>query len=85
MLTRSKLKQGEGKLEEIDPEIGSRKSAHRKAMDSHGGEGNLKTEDEFKNAFMDLKRMVEELYRDRMEKKMIGSSGKHDKEKGKAK
>ena len=49
MLTRSKLKKGEGKLEEIDPNIGSRKSAHRKAMDSHGGEGNLETEDEFKN------------------------------------
>ena len=71
MLTRSKLKHGEGKLEEIDPKIGSRKSAHRKAMDSHGGEGNLETKDEFKNAFMDLKRMVKELYRDRMEKKMV--------------
>ena len=59
MLTRSKLKKGEGKLEKIDPEIGSRNSAYRKAMDSHGGEGNLVTEDEFKNAFMDLKRMIE--------------------------
>ena len=83
MLTRSKLKRGEGKLEEIDPEIGSKKSAHRKAMDSHGGEGNLETKDEFKNTFMDLKMMVEELCRNRMEKKMIGSFGKHDKEKGK--
>ena len=62
MLTRSKLKSIEGKLEEIDLEIGSRRSAHRKVMDSHGGEGNLETEDEFKNAFMDSKRMVEELY-----------------------
>ena len=52
-------------------------------MDSHGGDGNLKIEDKFKNAFMDLKRMVEELYSDRMEKKMIASSGKYDKEKGK--
>ena len=83
MLTRSKLKQGEGKLEEIDPKIGSRKSTHRKVMDSHGGEGNLETKDEFKNVFMDLKMMVEELYKDRMEKKMIGSSRKDDKEKGK--
>ena len=78
MLTRSKLKQREGKFDEIDPDIGSRKLAQRKSMDSHGGEGNLKTEDEFKNEFMDLKRMVEELYRDCMDKKMIGSSRKDD-------
>ena len=83
MLTGSKLKRGEGKLEEIDIDIGSRRSAHRKAMDPHGEEGNLETEDEFKNAFMDLKRMVEELYRDRMEKKTVGSSRKYDKEKRK--
>ena len=82
MLTRSKLKCGEGKLEEIDPEIGSRRSAQRKAMDPHSGEGHLETEDEFKNAFMDLKRMVEELYRDRMENKMTSSFGKDEKGKG---
>ena len=72
MLTRSKIKQGEGKLEEIDLEIGSRNSTERKPMDPHSGEGNLEIEDKFKNAFMDLKRMVEEFYKDRMEKKMIG-------------
>ena len=83
MLTRSKLKSGEGKLEEIDPEIVSRRLDHRKSMDSHGGEGNIETKDEFKKAFYDLKMMVEELYRDCMEKKMIGSSGKDYKEKGK--
>ena len=79
MLTKSKLKSREGKIEEIDLEIGSRGSTQRKSMDPHSGEGNLETEDEFKNAFMDLKRMVEELYRDRMEKKMTGSSGKYEK------
>ena len=42
MLTGSKLKQGEGKLEEIDLEIGSRKSAQIKAMDPHGEEVILK-------------------------------------------
>ena len=52
-------------------------------MDPHGGKGNIETEDEFKKSFIDLKMMVEELYRDRMEKEMIGSSGKDDKEKGK--
>ena len=59
MLTRSKIKRGEGKLEEIDPEIGSRKSDQRKAMDPHGGEGNIETEDEFEKTFYELKMMVE--------------------------
>ena len=83
MLTRSKVKSRKCKLEEIDPEIGSRMPTHRKSMDSHGGESNLEIEDEFKNAFMDLKRMVKELYQDCMENKMVGSSGKDDKNKGK--
>ena len=52
-------------------------------MDPRGGEGNIKTKDEFKKAFYDLRMMVEELYKVRMEKNMIGSSRKDDKEKGK--
>lgn len=82
MLTRSKLKSREGKVEEINLEISSRRSAQRKSMDPCSGQGNLETEDEFNNAFMDLKRMVEELYRDRMEKKMIGSYRKDENGKG---
>ena len=63
MLTRSKLKHGEGELEEFDPEIGSR----RRKMTSLKGEeaaSSIPSEGEFLKAFMRMQTMVEDLYQD---------------------
>ena len=96
MLTRSRLKHGEGELVEEDPEIGSR-STFSRTMDSPRGEEEVHTErekpviseTEFVEAFMSMKPMLEILLNEREErnKKEEGSSSRDaevkPKEKGK--
>ena len=85
MLTRSRLKRGEGELVEEDPEIGSRKTFSR-TMSSPQGEDEGHTEQEkpviseseFLEAFMSMKAMMEILLDEQAErkKKEEGSSSK---------
>ena len=59
MLTRSKLKLGEGELVETNPEIGrvySRKTVSK--------EGSIGPYSQFIESFLAIKSMVEEMYRD---------------------
>ena len=64
MLTRSRLKLGEGELIEGDPKIGSRRTFSR-TMSSPRGEGHTErekpviSETEFLEAFMSMKAMME--------------------------
>ena len=58
MLTRSKLKLGEGELVEANPEIGRVYSQRRMA-----GEVPLESESQFMDSFMAMRAMVEEMYR----------------------
>ncbi len=59
MLTRSKLKLGEGELAETNPEIG-RVYPKRKMSE----ENPLESDSQFMDSFMTLKSMVEEMYRE---------------------
>ena len=76
MLTRSKLKLGEGELVEGDPEIGSRRTFSR-SMSSPRGEEEGHTErekpviseTEFLDSFMSMKAMMEILHDERAERK----------------
>ena len=76
MLTRSRLKRGEGELVEEDPKIGSRKTFSR-TMSSPRGEEEGHTEreklvifeTEFLEAFMSMKAMMEILLDERAERK----------------
>jgi len=65
MLTRAKHKCGEGKLESYNPDIGSRSFTLREEMDSPRKIGPFESEDDFFNAFNQMKQMVEELYSER--------------------
>jgi len=65
MLTRSKQKHGEGKLEFYNPKIGSRRFTRREAMTSPRKIGPYEFEDDFFNAFNQTKAMVEDLYNKR--------------------
>jgi hypothetical protein len=65
MLTRDKHKRGEGKLESYNPEIGSRSFTRREEMASPRKIGPYESEDDFFNAFNQMKAMVEELYSER--------------------
>jgi hypothetical protein len=71
MLTRSKSKQGEGKLASYNIQIGSRSFTRRGKMDSPRKLGPYDFEDDFFEAFL-MKAMVEEMYKDR--KKTKGES-----------
>ena len=92
MLTRSRLKVGEGELVEGDPEIGSRRAFSR-TMSSPRGEEEGHTEREkpvisetnFLEAFMSMKSMMELLLEERAErkKKEEVSSSRDAEEKGK--
>jgi hypothetical protein len=93
MLTRSRLKRGEGELIEGDPEIGSRRAFLRERMSSPRGEeehvGREKpviSETEFLEAFISMKSMMELLLEERAERKRKegeGSSRDEEKQKGK--
>jgi hypothetical protein len=62
MLMRSKSKRGEGKLEEFNPEIGSRSLFRRKEMEH---EDVLSEDDkEFRKMFLEMTTMVKELWED---------------------
>ena len=65
MLTRAKHKHGEGKLESYNPGIGSRSFIRREEMASPRKIGPYESEDDFFNAFNQMKAMVEELYSER--------------------
>ena len=76
MLTRSKLKLGEGELVETNPEIG--RVYPRKTMFE---EGSMGPHPQFIECFLAIKFMVEEMYRDFRKHKVDDSSGsKQDKE-----
>jgi len=76
MLTRSKLKLGEGDLVETNPEIGRVYS--RKTMSE---EGSMGPDPKFIESFLAIKSMVEEMYKDfRKHKDEDSSSSKQDKE-----
>ena len=79
MLTRSKLKQGEGKLEKFHLEIGSRRGKMASPTKEEGV-SSFPNEGEFIKAFMKMQAMVEELYQDRRK----GEHGSSSKDKGKA-
>ena len=74
MLTRSRLKVGEGKLVEGDPEIGSSRTFSR-TMSSPREEGHTEwekpviSETEFLEAFMSMKAMMELILEERAERK----------------
>jgi len=75
MLTRSKLKLGEGELAETNPEIG-RVYSKRKMLE----ENPLESDPQFMDSFMTLKSMVEEMYRDyKKHRDEDASSSKQDK------
>ena len=84
MLTRSRLKHGEGELVEEDLEIGSRRTFSRTMSSPRGEEGHTKrekpviSETEFLETFMSMKAMMEILLDERTErkKKEEGSSSK---------
>jgi hypothetical protein len=81
MLTRSKLHHGEGKLEEFDLEIGSR----RGRMSSPKGEEttlSIPSKGEFMKAFMIMKTMVEEFYQDQKKGEQGGPSHIEGKKEG---
>jgi hypothetical protein len=63
MLTREKLKRGEGQLEALDTEIQRR--PHKQEMSSPRKLGPFKSEDDFFEAFKLMQAMVEELYHER--------------------
>ena len=76
MLTRSKLKLGEGELVETNREIG--RVYPRKTMSKEGPMG---PDPQFIESFLAIKSMVEEMYRDFRKHKDEDSSGsKQDKE-----
>lgn len=76
MLTRSKLKLGEGDLVETNPKIGRVYS--QKTMSEEGSVG---PDPQFIESFLAIKSMVEEMYRDFRKYKAEDSSGsKQDKE-----
>ena len=76
MLTRSKLKLGEGELVETNPEIG--RVYPRKKMSEEGSVGQ---DPQFIEIFLAIKSMVEEMYRDfRKHKDEDSSRSKQDKE-----
>jgi len=91
MLTRSKLKLGEGELVETNPEIGIVYS--QKTMSK---EGSIGPDPQFIKSFLAIKFMVEEMYKDFRKKKGEDASGSkqekeeddshfHDNSKGKEK
>jgi hypothetical protein len=89
MLTRSRLKLGEGELVEGDPEIGSRRTISRETMSSPRGEEEghnerekpVISETEFLEAFISMKSMMEILLEERAErKKKEGESSSKDAE-----
>ena len=91
MLTRSKLKLGEGEFVETNPGIG--RVYPRKKM---SGEGSMGPDPQFIDSFLAIKSMVEEMYRDFRKHKDEDSSGSkqdkgedeshfHDHSKGKGK
>ena len=91
MLTRSKLKLGEGELVETNPEIG-RVYPQRTMLE----EGSVGPDPQFIDSFMAIRFMVEEMYKDFRKHKDEDSSGSkqdkgeeesllHDHSKGKGK
>ena len=75
MLTRSKLKLGEGELVETNVEIG-RFHSKRKMSE----ENPLESDPQFMDSFMTLRSMVEEMYRDfKKHRDEDSSSSKQDK------
>jgi hypothetical protein len=67
MLTREKLKQGEGQLEALDTEIQRR--PHKQEMSSPWKLGPFKYEDDFFEAFKLMQSMVEDIYHERGQRK----------------
>ena len=63
MLTRAKLKRGEGQLEALNTEIQMR--LHKQEMSSPRKLGSYASEDDFFESFQLMKAMVEELYQER--------------------
>jgi hypothetical protein len=80
MITREKLRRGEGELVEGDLEIGSRKrTSQSEKMGSK--EGLSQQEREFQRTFFAMSKMVKVLYEDYLERKrpVQGESSKQDK------
>ena len=74
MLTRSRLLSGEGELEEFDSEIGKRKASQKPSMEDHVL-GDPRGEDEkFKLMFLNMQRMLEELYNEKKKRDETSSS-----------
>jgi hypothetical protein len=65
MLTGYRLKNGEGKLEAYNPKIGSRRSTQRGDMDKPRKMNPFNYEEDFFEAFILMKEMVEEIYNER--------------------
>ena len=75
MLTRSKLKLGEGELVETNPEIG--RVYPQKTMSE---EGSMGPDPQFMENYLAIKSMVEKMYRDfRKHKDEYSSGSKQDK------
>ena len=85
MLTRSKLKLGEGELVEGDPEIGSRRTFSRTMSSPRGEEEGhterekpVMSETEFLEDFMSMKAMMEILLDERAERKKKENNYHHE-------
>jgi hypothetical protein len=68
MLTRAKLKRGEGQLEDFNPEIQRR--PHKQEMSSPRKLGPYASEDDLFEEFKLMKSMVEELYHERGQRRI---------------
>ena len=68
MLTRSRLNQGEGDLEEYNPEIGKRRANPHFQMEDKGAGGQGLEDQSIQKTLQNLQRMVEVLVREREEK-----------------
>jgi hypothetical protein len=81
MLTRSKIKLGEGSFEDHIPKIGSRHAFRKQEMDStkdmdSSNPNPFGIEEAFFSVFMEMKAIVEEMYEDQKKAKRTGGKGK---------
>jgi hypothetical protein len=74
MLNRSRIKKGEGQLENYNPEIGSRRRTQRGDMATPGRTNPFNFEKYFFKEFNLMKEMVEEIYNKRGQQRGEGTS-----------
>jgi len=65
MLTRSRSQRGEGKLEELNPKIGKKKMSQKMAGSNEREAPQTKREEKFYHMFLNMQRMIIEIYEDK--------------------